>query len=96
MGLFLFSLVDLGDAIWNNRVSPDRAADIALAVLIGLVGIELSHHWLRQIRTPTGQFTSWLGLAFPIALASWHLGVPAPVFGLDRGPRLVPAEPNAA
>ena len=79
MGLFLFSLVDLGDAIWNNRVSPDRAADIALAVLIGLVGIELSHHWLRQIRTPTGQFTSWLGLAFPIALASWHLGVP-PLF----------------
>ena len=79
MGLFLFSLVDLGDAIWNNRVSPDRAADIALTVLIGLVGIELSHHWLRQIRTPTGQFTSWLGLAFPIALASWHLGVP-PLF----------------
>ena len=75
MGLFLYLLVALGDAIWGNRVSLASAADIALAVLIGLVGIELSHHWLRQIRTPTGQFTSWLALAFLVALASWHLGV---------------------
>ena len=79
MGLFLCVLVDMGDAIWGNRVSIDSAADIALGVLIGLVGIELSHHWLRQIRTPTGQFTSWLALAFLIALASWHLGV-SPLF----------------
>ncbi len=75
MGLFLYLLIDMGDAIGGNRISLDLAAKIALGVLIGLVGIELSHHWLRRIRTPTGQFTSWFALSFLIALASWHLDV---------------------
>lgn len=85
MGLFLCLLVAMGDAIGTHGVSADRAADIALGVLLGLVGIELSHHWLRQIRTPTGQFTSWLGIAFLIALASWHLGVPPLVLAWAAG-----------
>ena len=75
MGLFLYLLLDMGDAIWGNRISRHLAADMAFAVLIGVVGIELSHHWLRHIRTPTSQFTSWFALSFLIALASWHLEV---------------------
>ena len=49
--------------------------DIALAILFGIIGIELAHRWLRHIHTPTGQFTSWFALSFLLALASWHVWI---------------------
>ncbi len=51
------------------------ASDIVLTVLIGIIGIELVYRWLRHIRTPTGQFTSWVALSFLLALASWHVWI---------------------
>ncbi len=49
--------------------------DIALAVLVGIIGIELAYRWVRHIHTPTGQFTSWFALSFLLALASWHVWI---------------------
>ena len=75
--LFLTGLIFGVEFILNDGFDSflNLAADIALAVLIGVIGIELVHRWLRHIHTPTGQFTSWFALSFLIALASWHVWV---------------------
>ena len=75
--LFLTGLIFGVEFILNDGFNSflDLAADIALAVLIGVIGIELMHRWLRHIHTPTGQFTSWFALSFLLALASWHVWI---------------------
>ncbi len=74
-GLFLFLLLDMWAAIWEMDEMLPLIPDIAPSVLVGIVGIELTHCWLRHIHTPTGQFTSWFAISFLVALGSWHLGV---------------------
>ena len=75
--LFLTGLIFGVEFILNDGFYSflHLAADIALAVLIGVVGIELMHRWVQHIHTPTGQFTSWFALSFLIALASWHVWI---------------------
>ena len=75
--LFLTGLIFGVEFILNDGFYSflHLAADIALAVLIGVVGIELVHRWLQHIHTSTGQFTSWFALSFLIALASWHVWI---------------------
>lgn len=72
--LFLTGLIFGVQFIQKDGFGPflHLAADISLAILIGVIGIELIHRWLRHIHTPTGQFTSWLALSFLLVLASWH------------------------
>ena len=75
--LFLTGLIFGVEFILNDGFNSflHLAADIALAVMIGVIGIELVHRWLQHIHTPTGQFTSWFALSFLIALASWHIWI---------------------
>ena len=75
--LFLTGLIFGVEFIQKDGFGPflHLAADIALVVLIGVIGIELVHRWLRHIHTPTGQFTSWFALSFLLALASWHVWI---------------------
>ncbi len=75
--LFLTGLIFGVQFIQKDGFGPflNLAADIALAVLIGIIGIELAYRWLRHIHTPTGQLTSWFALSFLLALASWHVWI---------------------
>ena len=75
--LFLTGLIFGVQFIQTDGFGPflHLAADIALVVLMGIIGIELAHRWLQHIHTPTGQFTSWFTLSFLLALASWHIWI---------------------
>ena len=91
--LFLTGLIFGVQYIQTDGFAPflHLVADIALAVLIGLIGIELIHRWLRHIHTPTGRFTSWLALSFLLALASWHVWIQPLILSWGSGSRIVPA-----
>ena len=75
--LFLTGLIFGIEFILNDGFDSflHLTADIALAVLVGVIGIELVHRWLQHLHTPTGQFTSWFALSFLLALASWHIWI---------------------